>query len=74
MPGGGGWGDPRERDTEAVEVDLANEVISVEAAVNVYGLDPSLAQSIEEQYGWERKKRVHRQGSGSRGPDGQVSR
>ena len=74
MPGGGGWGDPRERDVEAVRVDLANEVISVEAAVDVYGLDPSLAQSIEEQYGWERKKRLHREGSRSKGPDGQDSR
>lgn len=38
-PGGGGWGDPADRDRDAVRRDLLDEVISPEAARSVYGLD-----------------------------------
>lgn len=36
--GGGGYGNPKERDREAVKWDLRNEVITKEQAVNEYGL------------------------------------
>lgn len=36
--GGGGYGNPNERDREAVKWDLRNEVITKEQAVNEYGL------------------------------------
>ncbi len=39
-PGGGGWGDPRSRDRDRVARDLADGVISQEAATEVYGLEP----------------------------------
>ncbi|CAM5591142.1 N-methylhydantoinase B [Aquamicrobium terrae] len=38
-PGGGGWGDPRQRDREAVRRDLRDGIVSPEAARDVYGLD-----------------------------------
>jgi N-methylhydantoinase B len=36
--GGGGWGDPLERDIAAVERDVADQLVSVEAALSVYGV------------------------------------
>ncbi len=38
FPGGAGYGDPAQRDVEAVKRDLARGYISVEAAMNDYGL------------------------------------
>jgi len=38
MPGGGGWGDPLERDPEAVARDVKNEKVSTEAARQLYGV------------------------------------
>jgi N-methylhydantoinase B/oxoprolinase/acetone carboxylase alpha subunit len=71
MPGGGGWGDPRERDRESVREDLADEIISLEAAVETYGLDARDADGIESAFGWERKKRRHRsEGAPALGEDG----
>lgn len=37
--GGGGYGNPKERDREAVADDLCNEVISKEQAINEYGME-----------------------------------
>ncbi|MFC3229747.1 hydantoinase B/oxoprolinase family protein, partial [Marinibaculum pumilum] len=37
-PGGGGWGDPRRRDPAAVLRDVADGVVSPEAARSVYGV------------------------------------
>ncbi len=37
-PGGGGWGDPKERDPEAVRVDIISELVSVERARDIYGV------------------------------------
>lgn len=37
-PGGGGIGDPLERDRALVEADLRNELISAKAAHEIYGL------------------------------------
>jgi N-methylhydantoinase B len=39
MPGGGGWGDPRERAREAVRADVRAGKVSPEAARELYGLD-----------------------------------
>ncbi|QCK84496.1 hydantoinase B/oxoprolinase family protein [Phreatobacter aquaticus] len=44
-PGGGGLGDPTARDRAAVEADLANELISQDAARSLYGLN--VAQAAE---------------------------
>ena len=38
--GGGGFGDPKARDREAVRCDLREERISAEAAAEIYGLQP----------------------------------
>jgi N-methylhydantoinase B len=38
MAGGGGWGDPRDRDPEAVRRDVLNEKVSAAAAREHYGL------------------------------------
>jgi N-methylhydantoinase B/oxoprolinase/acetone carboxylase alpha subunit len=38
MAGGGGWGDPLARDPEAVGHDVANEKVSPEAALALYGV------------------------------------
>lgn len=43
---GGGYGDPRQRDRALVEKDLREDRISVEAAVDIYGLDPQVAERI----------------------------
>jgi N-methylhydantoinase B/oxoprolinase/acetone carboxylase alpha subunit len=51
-PGGGGWGDPRERDPEQVRSDLRDELISREAAVEVYGLPAEEADAIVARYHW----------------------
>jgi N-methylhydantoinase B len=37
-PGGGGWGDPKERDPELVLRDVRDEVLSVTAARDLYGV------------------------------------
>lgn len=41
-PGGGGWGDPLERDVEAVQIDVVRKLVSSENAERDYGviLDP----------------------------------
>jgi N-methylhydantoinase B len=36
--GGGGWGDPMERDPESVRDDARNEIISRESAEKIYGV------------------------------------
>ena len=38
-PGGGGWGDPTERDRELVRRDVSDGLVSPDAARDVYGLD-----------------------------------
>ena len=50
-PGGGGWGDPKRRDPEAVRRDVVAGIVSIERAVSVYGvaLSPeTLALDTEE--------------------------
>jgi N-methylhydantoinase B len=43
-PGGGGFGDPAERDPEAVARDLRLGKVSGEAVRRAYGLDPSVLE------------------------------
>jgi N-methylhydantoinase B len=38
LPGGGGFGDPRERDPESVRADVRNGLVSADAARQVYGV------------------------------------
>ena len=38
LPGGGGWGDPLDRDPEKVREDVRNEYVTTEGAVNEYGV------------------------------------
>ena len=38
MPGGGGWGDPLDREPAAVAEDVLDEKISVAAARELYGV------------------------------------
>jgi N-methylhydantoinase B len=65
MPGGGGWGEPRERPSAAVLRDLRDELISVEQAVDVYGVDVQLAQAYVEKYSWARKRGRSYDGNGA---------
>jgi N-methylhydantoinase B len=41
LPGGGGWGDPRQRDRAAVVADLEDGLISEDFALREYGYSPS---------------------------------
>jgi N-methylhydantoinase B len=47
--GGGGFGDPRERDHERLLADVANGYVSAEAAVRDYGLSPEEAARAAER-------------------------
>ena len=38
LAGGGGWGDPLKRDPESVLRDVRNELVSAEAARDLYGV------------------------------------
>ena len=48
--GGGGWGDPLERDIEKVRVDIVRELVSVEKAASDYGVvfDPATSEVDED--------------------------
>jgi N-methylhydantoinase B len=50
-PGGGGFGHPRERQPDAVERDLHNEVVSAEAARTVYGFCATSASNQGNESG-----------------------
>ena len=47
--GGGGWGDPLERDPAAVADDVLNEKVSVEAALELYGVVVAADGSAERR-------------------------
>ncbi len=36
--GGGGWGDPLDRDPELVRIDVRNEIVSLKSALEDYGV------------------------------------
>ena len=67
LPGGAGWGPPGERDRAAIAHDLADDLISLEAAVDIYGLDRAEAEEIVSRYSWDLKRRAHRARTGSPG-------
>ena len=46
-PGGGGWGDPKRRDREAVQRDVDEGLVSAERAREVYGLTTDGTESTE---------------------------
>ena len=48
-PGGGGWGDPRERDVESVRRDVVEGLVSPQRARDVYGvaIDPDTSEVDE---------------------------
>ena len=48
--GGGGWGDPLERDIEKVRIDVVRELVSVEKAASDYGVvcDPETSEVDED--------------------------
>jgi N-methylhydantoinase B len=63
--GGGGWGDPLERDPEKVRWDVVEEYVSINAAREEYGvvLDPeTLAIDWESTEHLRNKLRIHQRG------------
>ena len=49
FPGGGGYGDPKERDSSAVRADLVGGYISAETAAQIYGLDKDEIAAIQAE-------------------------
>ena len=49
LPGGGGYGDPFERDPQAVLQDVLNGYVSIEAAAREYGVAILCTQRADEQ-------------------------
>jgi N-methylhydantoinase B len=47
MPGGGGWGDPFEREPDAVARDVLDEKVSIAAARELYGVVVGRDGSVE---------------------------
>ena len=69
LPGGGGWGDPLERDPDRVLEDARNEYVSVEGAACDYGV-------VVRNRGLDRRSRGDRRApakrSASRAPNGPM--
>jgi N-methylhydantoinase B len=65
-PGGGGYGDPLERDPEAVREDVVNGKVSVDRAREAYGVvvDPETGE-VDEAATAERRGTVAADGEGS---------
>lgn len=65
--GGGGWGDPLERDVAQVLDDVLDEYISIETAREVYGvvIDPKTLRLDEAQTRTLRAQRLHANGNGT---------
>ena len=66
LPGGGGWGDPLQRNREDVLRDLRDELISREAAVADYGLTAAEADEVVARHSWERVRANVRAARGER--------
>ncbi len=58
MAGGGGWGDPLERDPEAVEADIRDEKVTIDHALTQYGviIDPATLRADLVATATERQK------------------
>jgi N-methylhydantoinase B len=61
--GGGGYGDPIDRDTALVERDVASGLVSVEAARDIYGVVPRDAAATDR-----RRLEIRRERLGGRDP------
>jgi N-methylhydantoinase B len=48
-PGGGGWGNPKERDPQKVRWDVLEGFVSPKAAKEIYGVDVDLDQRIQDR-------------------------
>ena len=46
LPGGGGYGDPRDRDRQAVVDDVLDGLITAEDAESDYGVDVDVSKTI----------------------------
>jgi N-methylhydantoinase B len=57
-PGGGGWGEPGRRDARAVERDVRNGVVSLEAARETYGVVIDPATGRVDPAGTEARRRA----------------
>jgi N-methylhydantoinase B len=57
-PGGGGWGDPGRREARAVERDVRNGVVSLEAARETYGVVIDPATGRADPAGTEARRRA----------------
>ena len=60
--GGGGWGDPLERDPERVLRDVGDGVVSVEAARDAYGVVLDASGSAVDAKETEARRRALREG------------
>jgi N-methylhydantoinase B len=60
--GGGGWGDPLERDPQAVREDVLDEYVSLEGAARDYGviLEPETL-AVDEEATAELRARLRRE-------------
>ena len=56
-PGGGGYGNPKNRNVETIQDDLMNGYISLEEAVNTYDLPREVGSNIIDQYWFNRDER-----------------
>jgi N-methylhydantoinase B len=56
MPGGGGFGNPFERDAERVREDVLNELVSREAAERDYGVVLRVDGAVDQQATRRRRK------------------
>jgi N-methylhydantoinase B len=69
-PGGGGWGDPLKRDPEAVRLDCARRLVSVESAERDYGVVLDKIEDLERVYAVDLKATgaLRKEKAAQRGP------
>lgn len=70
-PGGGGYGDPLDRDPQRVREDVLNRVVSTECARNQYGVVMKENLEVDETETWQERQRLLEQRL--READGTVS-
>jgi len=70
-PGGGGWGDPLERDVEAVQLDVVRGLVSCESAERDYGV---IMHPVSHEIDKTATERLRRQVAEERGPSKLIDR
>lgn len=70
-PGGGGWGDPLERDVELVRLDVLRRLVSIESARRDYGV---IIQSDTGKVSFQETKKLRKSLSKARGPTKLINR